>query len=77
MALKKAVDEAEKKEAAEQALREKHEARVIEDERELQDAVKKSETLEERLSGKESELAHALQAANDAREEAQGALKEI
>ena len=52
-------------------------ARVIEAERELQDAMKKSETLEQRLSGKESELAQALQAANDAWEEAQGALKEI
>ena len=69
--------EADKKAAIEQALREKHEARVIEAERELQEAVKKSETLEQSLSGKESELAQALQAANDAREEAQGALKEI
>ena len=76
-ALKKAVAEADKKAAAEQALREKHEARVIEAERELQEAVKKSETLEQSLSGKESELAQALQAANDAREEAQGALKDI
>ena len=76
-ALKKAVAEADKKAAAEQALREKHEARVIEAERELQEAVKKSETLEQSLSLKESELAQALQAANDAREEAQGALKDI
>ena len=45
-ALKKAVAEANKKAAAEQALREKHEARVIEAERELQEAVKKSKTLE-------------------------------
>ena len=45
-ALKKAVAEAENKATAEQALPEKHEARVIEAERELQDAVKKSETLE-------------------------------
>ena len=45
-ALKKAVAEAEKKAAAEQALREKHEARVIEAEQELQEAVKKCETLE-------------------------------
>ena len=34
-ALKKAVAEADKKAAAEQALRERHEARVIEAEREL------------------------------------------
>ena len=51
-ALKKDVAEADKKAAAEQALREKHEARVIEAERELQEAVKKSETLEQSLSGK-------------------------
>ena len=76
-ALKKAVAEAEKKAAAEQALHEEHDARVIEVERELQDAVKKSETLEQRVSGKEFELAQALQAATDAREEAQGALKDI
>ena len=38
--------EAEKKAAAEQALREKHEARVIEAERELQEAVQKCESLE-------------------------------
>ena len=36
-ALKKAVAEAEKKAVVEQALREKHEARVIEAERELQE----------------------------------------
>ena len=69
-ALKKDVADAEKKAAAEQALHEKHEARVIEAEREFQDAVKKSETLEQRLSGKESQLAQALQDANEAREEA-------
>ena len=45
-ALRKAVAEAEEKAAAEQALREKHEARVIEAEKELQEAVKKCETLE-------------------------------
>ena len=39
--------------------------------------MKKSETLEQSLSGKESELAQALQAANDAREEARGVLKDI
>ena len=44
--------EAEKKAVAEQALREKHEARVIEAERELQEAVQKCETLERSLAGK-------------------------
>ena len=69
--------EAEKKAVTEQALREKHEARVIEAERELQEAVKKCETLEQSLLGKESELSQARQATSDARGEAQGALKEI
>ena len=45
-ALRKAITEAEEKAAAEQALREKHEARVMEAEQELQEAVKKCETLE-------------------------------
>ena len=75
--LKKVVALAEKKAAAAQALREKHEAKVIEAERELQEAVKKSEALEQSLSLKESELTQALQAATDAPEEAQGALKDI
>ena len=76
-ALKKDVALAEKKADAEKALREKHEARVIEVERELHEAVQKSETLEQTLSLKESELTQALQIATDAREEAQGALKDI
>ena len=44
-ALRKAVAEAEEKAAAGQALREKHEARVIEAEQELQESMKKCETL--------------------------------
>ena len=48
-ALKKAVAEAKKKAAAEQALREKHKARVIEAERELQEAVKKCKSLDQSL----------------------------
>ena len=76
-ALKKAVAEANEKAAAEQALREKHEARVVIAERELQDAVTKSESLVQSLVGKESKLAQALQAAEDAREEALGALRDI
>ena len=51
-ALKKAVAVAEEKAAAEQALHEKHEARVIEAEQKLQEAVKKCETLEQSLSEK-------------------------
>ena len=76
-ALKKAVAEAEKKAAAEQALHEKHEARVIEAEQELQEAVKKCKTLEQSLTEKESELTKARQAAQDSRGESQGALQEI
>ena len=48
-ALKKAVADAHEKAAAEQALHEKHEARVITAERELQEAVTKSESLEQSL----------------------------
>ena len=51
-AVKKAVAKADNKAAAEQSLREKHEARVIEAERELQEAVKKSEALEQNLAAK-------------------------
>ena len=76
-ALKKAVAKAKKRLAAEQALREKHEARVIEAEQELQEAVKKCKTLEQSLTEKESELTRAHQAARDARGETQGALQEI
>ena len=53
-ALKKVVAEAEKKAATEQALREKHEARVIKAEQELQEAVSKCEALEQSLTEKES-----------------------
>mgnify|MGYP005790597907 FL=1 len=76
-ALKKAVAEAEKKAATEQALREKHEARVIKAEQELQEAVKKCETLEQSLTEKESELTKAHQATSDARGETQSALQGI
>ena len=68
---------AEKKATAEQALREKHEARVIEAEQELREAVKKCETLEQSLTEKESELDRAHQAACDAQGETQNALQEI
>ena len=74
-ALKKVVADANEKAAAEQALHEKHEARVITAERELQEAVKKSEGLEQSLVGKESELSQALQTAEDAQGEARGAVR--
>ena len=76
-ALKKALAEAEDKAAKERATREKHEARVSEVQQELQDAVKKYESLERDFKDRESELAKAGQSAQDARAEAQSALQEI
>ena len=76
-ALQEAMADANEKAAAEQELREKHEGRVITAERELQEAVKKSEGLEQSLIGKESKLAQALEAAEDAREETRGAVRGI
>ena len=76
-ALKKAIALAEKNAAAERTLCEKHEARVVEAERELQEAVGRNKSLEQSLSLKESELAQALRTVNEAREEAQAALKDI
>ena len=76
-ALKKAVALEKKKAAAEQALREKHDARVVEAERELQEAVGRNESLGQSLSLKKSELAQAVRTANEVRVEAQTALKDI
>ena len=76
-ALKKDVAEAEEKAAAEEALREKHEAKVVEARQELQEAMKKCKTLEQSLTEKESELTRAHQAVCDARGETQDALQEI
>ena len=76
-ALKRAVAEAEKKAATERTLHEKHEARVIKAEQELQEAVSKCEALEQSLTEKESELTKARQATSDARGETQSALQGI
>ena len=76
-ALKKAVALAEKKAVAEQALREKHEARVSKIQQELQDAVKKYESLERDSKTQASKLANARRSAQEARAEAQSALREI
>ena len=76
-ALKKALAEAEDKAAKERATREKHEAQVSEVQQELQDAVKKYESLEHDSKMQGSELAKARQSARDARAEAQSALQEI
>ena len=76
-ALKRAVAEAEEKEATERTFREKHEARVIKAEQELQEATSKCETLEPSLTETESELTKARQATSDARGETQSALQGI
>ena len=76
-ALKKVVAEARGKAATERALREKHEARVIEAEQELQEFMKRCKSLEQSLTEKQSELTKARQAACDAQGETQGALQEI
>ena len=50
---------------------------VVEASRELQEAMKKCETLEQSLTKKEFELTRAHQAVHDAHGETQGALQEI
>ena len=76
-ALKKALSEAKDKAAKEHTEREKQEAQVNEVQQELQDFVKKFESLERDSKTQESELAKALQSAQDAKAEAQKALQEI
>ena len=76
-ALKKALAEAEGKAVKEQAARKKLKARVNEVQQELQDAVRKCETLECDASVRETKLAKARQGTETARNEAQGALQEI
>ena len=75
--LKNALAEAQKRAVKEQAAHEKHEARVGEVQQELQDTVKKCESLERKNADQESELSKARQSAQEARVEAQGALQEI
>ena len=65
-ALKKALAEAEGKAIKEQAARKKLKARVNEVQQELQDAVRKCETLECDASAKETELAKARQSTETA-----------
>ena len=76
-ALRKALGEAEEKAVQQQAARKKLEARVKEIQQELQDAVKKCETLEHDASAKEAELTKARQSTEAAQNEAQAALQEI
>ena len=72
-AVKKVLSVAEEKAAKEQAARKKLKARLNEVRQELQDAVKKCETLECDVSARENELAKARQSAEEARVDAQGA----
>ena len=65
-ALKKALAEAEDKAAKEHAVHEKDEARVCKAQQELQDAVKRFESLERDCKAQESELVKARQSAQDA-----------
>ena len=76
-ALKKALSEAGGKAAKERAEREKQEARVGEVHRELQEFVKKYESLEHDSKTQGSELAKALESAQHAKAEAQKSLQEI
>ena len=76
-ALKKALSEAEDKAAKEHTKREKQEARVDEVQQELQDFVKRFESLECDSKTQESKLVKALQSMQDAKAEAQKALQEI
>ena len=76
-ALQKALSEAEDKAAKEHIKHEKQEARVDEVQQELQDFVKKYESLERDSKTQESELAKPLQSAQDAKAEAQKALQEV
>ena len=71
------MGEAEEKVVQQQAARKKLEARVKEIQQELQDAVKKCETLEHDASAQGAELTKARQSAETARNEAQAALQEI
>ena len=76
-ALKKVLSEAEDKAAKERAEREKQEARVSEVQQELQEFVKKYESLERDSKTQGSELAKALESAQHAKAKAQKALQEL
>ena len=71
------MGEAEEKAVQQQAARKKLKARVKEVQQELQDAVKKCETLEHDASARGAEFTKACQSAETARNEAQVALREI
>ena len=73
-ALKEALSEAEDKAAKEHIEREKQEARVGEVQQELQDYVKKYESLERDSKTQGSELVKALESAKNAKAKAHKAL---
>ena len=75
--LKSVLAEAKKEADEERAARQKHEARLDEVQQELKDAISKCESLERKVSDRDSEFATALQSAKEARVEAQGACREI
>nr|XP_020173132.1 myosin-14-like [Aegilops tauschii subsp. strangulata] len=75
--LKNALVEAQKEAEEERASLLKHESRVEEVQQEIKDAIGKSESLERKISEQGSELAKALQSAQEARAEAQSAVREI
>nr|XP_040243744.1 uncharacterized protein LOC120963224 [Aegilops tauschii subsp. strangulata] len=75
--LKNAPAEAQKKAEEERAARQKHESTVEVVQQELKDAISKCESLECKVADRDSELAKALQSAQEARVEAKGALREI
>ena len=61
--LKNALAKAKKEAEEERAARQKHESRVEEVQQELKDAISKCESLECKISDRDSELAKALQSA--------------
>ena len=69
--LKSTLAEAKKEAEEERAARQKHESRVEEVQQELKDAIRKCESLERKILDQNSELAKALQSAQEARVEAQ------
>ena len=75
--LKNVLAEAKKEAEGERATRQKHESWVEEVQQDLKDAIGKCESVEPKLSDRDSELADALQSVKAARDEAQGACREI
>nr|XP_040254085.1 uncharacterized protein LOC120972677 [Aegilops tauschii subsp. strangulata] len=75
--LKSTLAEAKKGAEEERAARLKYEARVGEVQQELKDAINNSESLERKILDQNSELAKSLQSAQEARIEAQSAVREI